>query len=52
KFTFNQGGIYSNGDRYTDNQRVGINVRYNFGIKTKEERKALLKMNDEEGGIN
>lgn len=48
KFTFNQGGIYSVGDRYTDNQRVGINIRYNFGIKTKEERKALLKMNDED----
>ncbi|NSW45319.1 MAG: outer membrane beta-barrel protein [Bacteroidales bacterium] len=52
KFTFNVGGIYSYGDRYTDNQRIGINIRYNFGIKTKEERKAMLKMNEEESSEN
>lgn len=49
KFIFNLGGIYSYGDRYTDNQRIGISLRYNFGIKTKEERKAMLKINEEEG---
>ncbi len=48
RFTFNQGGIYSYGDRYTDNQRIGINIRYNFGVKTKEEKKQMFKMNEEE----
>ena len=41
EFEFNQGSIYSYGNRYTDNRRFGINIRYNFGIKTKEERRGL-----------
>ncbi|MGQ9846698.1 MAG: outer membrane beta-barrel protein [Bacteroidales bacterium] len=52
KFIFNLGGIYTYGDRYTDNQRIGINIRYNFGIKTKEEKKSLLKINEEENTFN
>lgn len=48
KFIFNLGGIYTYGDRYTDNQRIGINLRYNFGIKTKDEKKAILKINEED----
>ncbi len=35
KFELNQGSIPTYGDRYTDNQRVGLNIRYNFGIRTK-----------------
>jgi hypothetical protein len=39
EFEFNQGTVTSLGDRYSDNQRFGINLRYNFGIKKKEEHK-------------
>lgn len=48
KFIFNLAGIYSYGDRYTDKQRIGINIRYHFGIKTKDEKKDMLKINEEE----
>jgi iron complex outermembrane recepter protein len=37
EFTYNQGNIYTTGDRYADNRRFGINIRYNFGIRKKEE---------------
>jgi iron complex outermembrane recepter protein len=46
EFEFNQGGVYSYGDRYTDNMRFGINIRYNFGIKPKEENKNPLPQMD------
>ncbi len=39
EFTLNQNNIYSMGSRYTDNQRFGINIRYDFGLKTKEKPK-------------
>jgi len=48
KFTYNLGNMYTFGDRYADNQRIGFNIRYQFGIKTKEERKHLFKDSDEE----
>lgn len=48
EFTLNQGSIRSTGDRYTDSQRYGINIRYNFGIKDKEEKKPFMKENGEE----
>jgi hypothetical protein len=41
EFKLNQGGIRSYGDRYGDNQRFGINIRYNFGLKKKTDRKGL-----------
>jgi iron complex outermembrane recepter protein len=47
-FELNQGSIISSGDRYTDNQRFGINIRYNFGIKTKEEKKGMFGVEPEE----
>jgi iron complex outermembrane recepter protein len=38
QFTLNQGSMQMQGDRYTDNRRIGINIRYNFGIPKKSER--------------
>lgn len=46
-FQLNEGSIFVSGDRYTDNQRFGINIRYNFGMKKKEEKKGLMP-NEEE----
>jgi hypothetical protein len=36
-FTLNQGTVNAAGTRYADTRRVGINIRYNFGIRKKEE---------------
>lgn len=36
-FSINQVGVVANGSRYADSRRFGINIRYNFGIKKKEE---------------
>ncbi len=41
EFAFNQGAVSSSGDRYSDNRRFGINIRYNFGLKKKDEKKGL-----------
>jgi len=46
-FTMNQGTIYTTGDRYSDNQRIGINIRYNFGIRKKDEKKNMMNMEEE-----
>ncbi|MFA5195546.1 MAG: outer membrane beta-barrel family protein, partial [Bacteroidales bacterium] len=48
KFELNQGSIHIYGDRYTDSQRFGINIRYNFGIKKKEVRKGFMQFEEEE----
>ena len=40
-FTYNQGNIKSSGNRKYDTRWVGLNVRYNFGIKKKEDKKAM-----------
>jgi hypothetical protein len=37
--TINQTGIVGDVSRYNDSRRIGINVRYNFGFKKKEESK-------------
>ncbi|MBK8877296.1 MAG: TonB-dependent receptor [Haliscomenobacter sp.] len=37
RFTLNQGGVFTIGDRYSDNQRFGVNLRYQFGLRKKEE---------------
>ncbi|MFO7723361.1 MAG: TonB-dependent receptor [Bacteroidales bacterium] len=49
-FELNQGSISAFGDRYADTRRFGINIRYNFGIRTKEEKREMFPM--EEGGID
>ncbi len=39
EFTINQGSMQASGVRRSDSQRFGVNVRYNFGIRKKEENK-------------
>jgi hypothetical protein len=41
-FTLRQGSIYAVGFRETDSRRFGINIRYNFGIKPKEQKMDML----------
>ena len=48
KFSLNQGSIVTAGNRYTDNQRFGINIRYNFDIRKKDERKGLMPYDEED----
>jgi iron complex outermembrane recepter protein len=48
KFELTQGSIYTYGDRYADNQRFGINVRYNFGMKKKNEKRDMQHLEYEE----
>jgi len=36
-FAFQQGGVNVDGKRYTDSRRLSVNLRYNFGIRKKEE---------------
>lgn len=37
-FTLRQGSIYAVGLRESDSRRWGINIRYNFGVKPKEQK--------------
>ncbi len=41
-FTLRQGSIYAVGFRENDTRRFGINIRYNFGIKPKEQKLDML----------
>lgn len=41
EFSFNQSSINSIGNRYSDSQRIGINIRYNFGMKKKDEQHGM-----------
>ena len=43
-FTINQGSVSASGHRLADTRRFGLNVRYNFGIKKKEEKNEFLNM--------
>ena len=36
-FTIHQGSVNASGSRQSDTQRFGFNIRYNFGIRKKEE---------------
>ncbi len=36
-FTINQGSINASGFRKADTRRFGINIRYNFGFRKREE---------------
>jgi iron complex outermembrane recepter protein len=42
RFVLKQGSVNANGFRETDTRRVGINFRYNFGIRKKEEAPKFL----------
>jgi hypothetical protein len=41
-FTIHQGSVDAVGNRKSDTRRFGINVRYNFGIRKKEEGKDIF----------
>ena len=43
-FTLNQGSIASAGTRYSDTQRMGLTVRYNFGKKKKPEKVNMFEI--------
>lgn len=42
QFNINQGTISANGFRKSDTRRIGLNVRYNFGIKRKESQNNMM----------
>jgi hypothetical protein len=39
-FTIKQGSVNANGNRVSDTRRFGVNLRYNFGVRKKEEQPA------------
>jgi hypothetical protein len=41
-FTINQGSVNASGFRLSDTRRLGINLRYNFGIRKKEDNNTIL----------
>ncbi|MER3464514.1 MAG: TonB-dependent receptor [Chitinophagaceae bacterium] len=43
-FTINQGSINAAGYREGDTRRYGLNIRYNFGIRKKEEQKNIFNV--------
>jgi len=43
-FTIQQGSVNANGFRESDTRRVGLNLRYNFGIRKKEEQKSIFNV--------
>jgi iron complex outermembrane recepter protein len=46
KLTINQGGINAVGLRLNDTRRVGLNVRYVFGIRKKEKKENMFELPD------
>ncbi len=51
-FTLDQGGISAFGERSSDTRRFGVNVRYSFGLKKKDEGGKMFDLNafDKSGG--
>ncbi len=49
RFSLIQGDIRVFGDRYADNQRIGATLRYQFGIRKREEKKRNNFFPEEEG---
>ncbi len=47
-FTINQGSVNAYGNRRSDTRRVGINVRYNFGIRKREESSDMFNVEGQE----
>ncbi|GHB54719.1 outer membrane beta-barrel family protein [Persicitalea jodogahamensis] len=41
RFTLNQGSVSARGARINDTRRVGLSLRYNFGIRKKEEKSGM-----------
>ncbi len=52
KFSLDQGSITAFGERYSDTRRFGLNLRYSFGFKRKEEKGGGFDLNsfDKSGG--
>lgn len=46
KFILKQGSIYATGYRENDTRRWGLNIRYNFGFKPKENKMEMLELNE------
>lgn len=46
RFNLNQGAILTEGDRYSDNQRFGLNIRYSFGLRKKDEQRNMLQYDE------
>jgi hypothetical protein len=42
QFSLQQGNVFTEGDRYSDNRRIGLNLRYAFGIQKKEPRQGMI----------
>jgi hypothetical protein len=42
QFSLQQGNVFTVGDRYSDNRRIGLNLRYAFGIQKKEPRQGMI----------
>lgn len=47
-FSINQGSIQASGTRYADTRRFGINIRYSFGIRKKEEQNNMFNIESPE----
>lgn len=43
-FTIQQGSVNASGYRQSDTRRVGLNLRYNFGIRKKEESSNMFNV--------
>ncbi len=43
-FTIQQGSVNASGYRQSDTRRVGLNLRYNFGIRKKEETRNMFNV--------
>ncbi|MDD3740347.1 MAG: TonB-dependent receptor [Bacteroidales bacterium] len=41
-YEINQGSINAWGDRYTDNRKIGINIRYSFGLSKRDDKKGMF----------
>ena len=47
-FKIQQGSVNASGNRRADSQRFGINIRYNFGIRKKEESNEMFNVESPE----
>jgi outer membrane receptor protein involved in Fe transport len=45
-FVLNQGSVNASGIRQSDSRRFGFNIRYNFGIRKKEEQPNMMNMDN------
>jgi hypothetical protein len=52
RFVINQGSIAASGFRQSDTRRFGINLRYNFGIRKREERTNMMNFENLEKSTN